>query len=285
MAIVHSEAAVLERAVPGPALYSVSTFPKQHVRAVVGLLHGYADHAARYEHVADLWAEEGVGTVALDMRGHGRAMGRRGYCRRFDEYLDDASELARLVRVRANGAPCFLFGHSFGGLVAAASVLETPRFWRGMILSGPYFGLALEVPQAKVVAGKIASKLLPVLALPSGLGGEQMTHDPVRAKAYDDDPLSFKVATARWFTETDKAQERVLARASTIRLPLLLTFGGEDTIAKIASARVFFARAGSKDKTWDERAGLRHEPLSEPEWPDVAGMMAKWILKQAQNVS
>src|SRR5262249_23189661 len=155
-------------------------------KAMVGILHGYADHGARYTHVMDAWAERGIGTVALDMRGHGRATGARGYCTRFDEYLDDAAELARLVSDRAQGAPSFLFGHSFGGLVSALSVLEAPRSWRGLLLSSPFFGLALEVPRIKVALGEIASRIMPKLGLPAGIKGSDCTHDPVRARMYDE---------------------------------------------------------------------------------------------------
>ena len=284
MTIKHDEAAVTQRAVPGPALYAVTTLPDGAPKAIVGLLHGYADHAARYAHVMDAWAEKGIATVAIDMRGHGRAAGPRGYCARFDEYLDDASELARLVADKGHGAPAFLFGHSFGGLVAASSVLASPGAWKGVVLSSPYFGLALEVPGAKLVAAKIASRLVPRLALPTGIRGRDVTHDPVRASAYESDPLVFKNATARWFTETVRAQKSAFARAPSFALPLLLVAAGADPVAKTADARRFFDAVGSTDKTWDERKGLYHETLNEPEWPEIAATMASWILDHASSM-
>lgn len=115
MTVHHDEGAVTQRAVPGPALYFASAMPEGTPKAMVGIVPGYADHAARYAHVMDLWAEHGLGSVAIDLRGHGRATGARGYVSRFDEYLDDAAELARLVADWAKGAPLFLLGHSMGG--------------------------------------------------------------------------------------------------------------------------------------------------------------------------
>jgi alpha-beta hydrolase superfamily lysophospholipase len=282
MPIKHEEAALTQRAVPGPALYSVTTSPASPPAAVIGLLHGYADHAARYARVMDLWAARGILSVALDMRGHGRATGARGYCARFEEYLDDAAELARLVSDRAHGAPCFLFGHSFGGLVAAMSVAETPRSWRGLVLSSPHMGLAMQVPPVKLAAGKIMSRIIPKLSLPTGIRGVDVTHDEANGRAYEEDPLVFKNATARWFTECTRAQERAAARAGAVHLPLYVVFGTEDTIAKMSSARRFFDLAGSSDKTWDERPGLRHETLNEPEGDQIADAMATWVLKHAR---
>jgi alpha-beta hydrolase superfamily lysophospholipase len=277
----HHEGALTERAIPGPALYYLTTKPETTPKAVVGVLHGYADHAARYSHVMDRWAERGIASVAIDMRGHGRATGLRGYCARFDEFLDDAAELTRLVADRARGAPAFLFGHSFGGLVASLSALDSPSDWRGLILSSPYFGLAMQAPPAKVLAGRIASRILPKLSLPSGLSGKDVTHDPVRARAYDEDPLVFPIVRARWFVEATKAQARAQSRARDLSMPLYVMPGGADPIAKTSEAKRFFNAAGSKDKTYDELPGLLHEVLNEPEWPTLTDRLADWILKHS----
>jgi alpha-beta hydrolase superfamily lysophospholipase len=263
----------------GPALYFASAMPKDGAKAMLGIIHGYADHGARYAHVMGALAEHGIGSVAIDLRGHGRAQGPRGYCSRFDEFLDDARELRRLVE--AKGAPAFLFGHSFGGLVSAASALDEPKPWKGLVLSAPFFGLALEVPPLKVFAGKIASRVYPKLGLPSGLEGKDLTHDPVRAKGYDDDPLVFKKATARWFTEAVAAQERTIGAASRLKMPLLVTHGTADKVASMAGAKRFFDAAGSADKTWDPREGLFHEVLNEPSWKDIVDKIAGWVLAHA----
>jgi len=133
----HHEGALTERAIPGPALYCLTTKPETTPKAVVGLLHGYADHGARYAHVMDRWAERGIASVAIDMRGHGRATGLRGYCARFDEFLDDAAELTRLVADGARGAPAFLFGHSFGGYASISMVEQSPRFRAAVAVAPP----------------------------------------------------------------------------------------------------------------------------------------------------
>jgi alpha-beta hydrolase superfamily lysophospholipase len=275
--IVRDEGAIVRRGPSGPPLYALSVRPEAP-RAFVGVLHGYADHAARYAHVLDAWAEAGIASVALDLRGHGRSSGARGFCSRFSEYLDDAAELAALVAERGRGAPAFLYGHSFGGLISALSLVEAAPTFRGLLLTSPYIGLALEVPAVKRLAGRVASLVVPRFSLPTGLTGAHVTHDPVKAEGYDRDPLVFKRATARWFTETASAQQRLMAVAERLTLPLLVIVGGADPVADVKTARAFFERAGSRDKTWDERPGLRHEVLNEPEWKPIAAAMAAWML-------
>lgn len=273
---------VLARAAPGPSLYWYVTSAEQP-KAVVGLLHGYAEHGARYAHVADAWAERGITTVAIDLRGHGRAQGRRGHCDRFEEYFDDAAELERLVLEREPGVPAILFGHSFGGLIAASVAIRKPAPWRALLLSGPFFGVATPVPAPKRLAGRIASRIAPSLALPTGLSGKDVTHDVERARAYDTDPLVFKTATARWFTETQAAQDRAIARAPSLALPLLVVVGTADPVVSVPRARAFFDAAGSSDKTWDGREGLFHEVLNEVEWRPIAERMADFILDHARK--
>jgi alpha-beta hydrolase superfamily lysophospholipase len=276
----REEGPLARRGTEGPRLYVCATFPDRP-RAVIGLLHGFAEYGGRYAHVTRAWAERGIATLALDMRGHGRAEGARGYCDRFQEYLDDASELERVVAERAAGVPAFLYGHSFGGLVGTLRLLDEPRPWVGLLLTGPNFGIALKVPPVKRLAGAITSRVWPGFGLPSGLSGADLTHDANRARAYDNDPLIFKNARARWFTETLAAQERVMARAGSLRLPLHILMGTEDRVSDLSTARTFFQSAGSHDKTFDELPGLFHEVLNEPEWPDLAGRMADWVLARA----
>jgi alpha-beta hydrolase superfamily lysophospholipase len=282
---IELDEGTVARAGSGPSLYYASAMPTGGAKAVLAVIPGYADHGARYAHVMGALAEHGIGSVAIDLRGHGRAQGPRGFCARFDEFLDDAGELRRLVEARAKGAPMLLFGHSFGGLVATLSALEDsargPTPWKGLVLSAPFFGLGLEVPRIKMLAGKIASRLYPKLGLPSGLEGKDMTHDPAKAKDYDSDPLVFPNATARWFTEATAAQQRVLASASRLTMPLYMTFGTADKVASFATAKRFFDAAGSADKTWDPREGLFHEVLNEPSWKDIVDNIARWVLAHA----
>lgn len=260
----------------GPPLYFHSALPPRKPDAAVGVLPGYADHGSRWMRVMEAWAERGIASVAIDLRGHGRAGGRRGYCDRFGDFLDDAALLEGLAA--RHGVPAFLFGHSFGGLVATSLIEARPASWRGLLMTNPFFGLSMPVPSIRLLAGKIASRVLPALSQPTGLKGAQMTHDPALARAYDEDPLVFKGATARWFTETMAEMLRTIERAPALSLPLYVVRGMSDPISSLARARAFFDAAGSQDKTWDARDGLLHEVLNEPEWRPIADKLADWVL-------
>ncbi len=274
--IKTSRGALSRSKTQGPILFS-STVTSDDARAVIGIVPGYADYADRYDHVQRAWAERGVASVAIDLRGHGHAEGPRGACKSFSEYHDDVRELFALLEKMS--LPIFLFGHSFGGLVATSWTLENPGTQRGLVLSNPYMRVALPVPAIKKTAGRIVSRIFPGVGLAAGIRGDQLTHDAARAKSYDEDPLVFKNANARWFTECDAAQHDVMARAKEIALPFYMVLGTADPV--VAGGRELFDAASSKRKTLDLREGLLHEVLNEPEWPSIANAIADWVLATA----
>jgi alpha-beta hydrolase superfamily lysophospholipase len=278
MSLRRDEGRLSRRKTGGPSLYFNVTVPEAPPQVVVALLHGYAEYGGRYAHVMDAWAARGIATVAIDMRGHGHAEGPRGACLHFAEYMDDVAELVALIGDRVPEVPRVLFGHSFGGLVAATAALADPAPWRALVLSSPFFGVALPVPAAQRLAGKIASRLVPRVGMPSGLHGRDITHDAARARAYDDDPLVFKNANARWFNEAEAAQALAIGRAPSLAMPLYEFIGTGDRVVKVERAREFFDAAGSADKTWVPYEGLFHETLNEVDWQPVAGAVADWVL-------
>jgi alpha-beta hydrolase superfamily lysophospholipase len=230
--------------------------------ASVLMIHGYGEHIARYDETGRALAAAGFSVRGLDLRGHGQSAGVRGFCTRFDEYLDDVDAL--VARARPEGLPMFILAHSFGALIAPFYALAHPGAIAGLVLTSPYWKLALAVPPAKLLAGKLASRIYPKLALPSGLRGADVARDPEIAAAYDRDSLNNKSATARWFTEATAAQESLIARAPALTVPVLVLAGEADKIAASSQARVVFERIGSKDKTLRMLAGQYHEVLNEP---------------------
>ncbi|HEY2748618.1 MAG TPA: alpha/beta hydrolase [Polyangia bacterium] len=230
--------------------------------ASVVIVHGYGEHIARYDEVGRALAAAGFSARGLDLRGHGQSSGVRGFCNRFDEYLDDVDAI--VARARGENLPIFILAHSFGALVAPFYALAHPSTLAGLVLTSPYWKLALAVPPLKIFAGRMMSRIYPKLALPSGLKGADVCRDAELAALYDRDPLNNKNATARWFTESSAAQEAIALRAAELTLPVLVIPGEADKIADATQARLVFERMGSKDKTLRMLPGQYHEVLNEP---------------------
>jgi alpha-beta hydrolase superfamily lysophospholipase len=252
-------------------------------KAVVLMVHGYGEHIGRYDETARALAKNGLAVRGFDLRGHGQSAGVRGHCDRFDQYLEDV-EVA-LTRARSERLPLFLLGHSFGGLIGTFWAIQHPTSLAGLVLTSPFYGLALPVSGAKLWAAKIASRIAPKLALPTNLKGVDVSRDPEIQKAYDSDPLNNHNATARWGTEVLAAHQALVERARQLSMPVLLIAGEADRIALAPQARIIFDRFGSTDKTLRMLAGQYHEVLNEPldDRRRTVAEIAEWLRAHAET--
>lgn len=251
-------------------------------KLTVAIVHGYAEHARRYLHVAKAFNEQGISVVTMDLRGHGRSQGARGHVDRFEDYHQDVDVL---LAKADEGGPVFLLGHSMGGLLTAHYLLSGKgQQVRGAILSSPYLGLALDVGGLKLGAARLFSKLVPKLSLPSELTSEDLTRDPEMVKVHAADDLNFPTANARWFTESSAAMEMVHNNASQLSKPLMLLYGGSDKVASADATDRFAAQLTVADREVERLAGFYHEILNEPPADRQALMqrMAAWLLAHAE---
>jgi len=252
--------------------------PRGPVAREVILLHGYGEHAGRYARAAEVWSEMGLGVTAADLRGHGRSAGRRGHIERFSDYHHDVDAVWGHVRA-ANAAPVAVFGHSMGGLLAAHWLIERGvRDVAGLALSSPYLGLAFPVPAYKLALGRVLSRFVPAFGLPTGLKGEDVARDPDIARTYDRDPLNNHDATARWFTESERAMEEVFRGAHHLDLPTLLMYAERDQVAAPAAAERLASSLPGRPVV-EKVEGAAHEILNEPEprRTELARRIGTWL--------
>jgi lysophospholipase len=196
---------------------------------------------------------------------------------RFEEYVDDLLELMGELEqddaIRRLGPPV-LFGHSFGGLVSIHAAQRVPDRIAGLALSSPYLGLSIPVPPLKLAVGRALSRYLPAISLDANVKGSDCTHSREISEAYDNDPMNFKKANVRWFTEAVAAQERAVADAPKLNVPIFCLQAGDDKVALASATERFMEKVASVDRQYLRRPGLYHEILNEPD-------RATWIDKFA----
>jgi lysophospholipase len=241
-------------------------------RAGVLIVPGYGDHAERFREVALHLAPRGLEVVAIDLRGHGRSAGQRGYVKRWADYHDDIE--AALMQLPG---PHFVLAHSMGAMATLDWIAHRSPALAGVVLTNPYLGLAMKVNPAKLIAGHIFARLLPKIALPSGLPPEGMSHDPAIVEEYRRDPLIFDTANASWFGECTAAQTRVRAMTK-VDVPLFYIYSDADPIASPPMNAALAEAITSPDKTVLLRPGEYHEVLNEVARAELHQKIGDWIL-------
>ena len=264
----------------GTQLYYRRHTPSGPPKGRLMIVHGYGEHSGRYLELLEALAAAGIDALAPDLRGHGRSDGARAHIMRFGEYLEDCRATYHLL-AGGSGEKVIVLGHSMGGLVATCFVLAEPQVCKALILSGPLFKRALKSNPLKIAAGHLFSKVVPKLALPSGITGDMVTHDPKEIEAYNNDPVLISNVRARWFTEMETALAGVPGRIGALNVPLIVFHGELDAIASIEQARLVFDRAGSKDKKFVALPGMRHEPLHEVERARIVKDIVAWTVERA----
>jgi lysophospholipase len=241
--------------------------PPAAAKVLTVVTFGYFENMKRYREVIERWNARGIAVAVYDLRGHGVSEGRRGFISRFTDYIDDLDalqiELAKDASLAALGPPV-LFGHSLGGLISIHAALRARRQLAGLALSSPYLALARKVPAVKLIPGRLLSRFVPSVSMPAGVRGADCTRSTEIAQAYEDDPMNFKNANVRWFTETVRAQNEAQERAPEIKIPVFCVQGAADKIAQAAASEHFVVRVGSAEKEYVSLPDHYHEVLNEP---------------------
>lgn len=246
----------------GTSLYWKAWLPDNAPKAVIHLIHGYAEHIERYGNVVNELVPAGYAVFGNDHRGHGRSQGRRGHVRSFQEFIDDEKQFAdEVIRARLPGIPYFVLGHSMGSLIALNYVEQTGNGLKGLVLSGTGSQPGTDIPKILVSLTRILSKILPAVHVKSPLPPEFISRDPEAVEAYVNDPLVYNVITPRLAHEMNRYVVLGAQNASRIQAPVLIQLGSRDTA--FSGQKELFEMIGAKDKTYKLYEGLKHEVYNE----------------------
>ena len=252
--------------------------------ASVVFLHGFATYGGPYRPVAEAFARAGMDVTVVDVRGHGRSEGRRGYVRRFSDFVNDLDVVLEWTRGRAltPDAPVVVAGHSHGGTIALAHALTGRLKPAALALGAPWLATAMKVPVIKRAASPVLGVLWPTLALANGIRMEDVSRDGEVQARLAADPLIHHVATARWFNEALAAQAHILAQAGSWSIPTFIQVPEADRIASpdVTTSFVRAAIAAGRPVEAKTYPGVFHELFLEPERDRAIADLVGWVSEQ-----
>jgi len=251
----------------------------------VVLVHGYAEHSGRYEHVGAWFAKRGCAVHAYDQQGHGRSEGVRGHVKRFADLLDDLEAFLERVRGEHPGLPVFPVGHSMGGLVVAAFARERQPDVTGAVTSGAALAVNGRESRARLVLLRLMRRVAPRLTVERRIDPGALSRDPDVGLAYVSDPLIFQRMTLSLGAEFLDAASRTLGGGADVRIPMLLLHGERDPLCTAVGSRVFFEQLTSPSCDLRVYPGLRHEIFNEPERETVFADLLDWLRKTSSVAS
>jgi alpha-beta hydrolase superfamily lysophospholipase len=263
-------------------MFAQSWEPEGNPKAVVALVHGLGEHSGRYEHVGRALTEAGFALVGFDLRGHGKSGGPRGHIPSFDAFMDDIEGFHKQVEERFAELPCFLYGHSLGGILALNYVLRCKPDFKGVISTGAGLRTALEEQTGKIMIVRVLGTLLPNLTIPSGLNPYHISRDQDVAQAYIADPLVHDRMTLGFGKAMLSVLPWTFEHAHEFSLPLLIMHGTADKLGYPRGSEEFasYVKQDCTLKLWD---GLHHEIHNEPEQDEVFVFTIDWMNTQLNH--
>lgn len=291
----------------GFSVYAFSCAPKGNPIGHIHLLHGMAEHIARYGEFVENLVGKGFIVSGHDHRGHGKTVdfnGKLGYFAEsngFDRVVQDAHEVITTMRT-AHDAPRFiLFGHSMGSFIARRYIQLHGAELDAVILSGtgdePAFmrmaGAAVANLSGRTRGTTEPDHFLNKLVF-NGFNKrvnnpktpvDWLTRDEEICEQYINDPTCGFVPTTQFFIDLFEGLGKINAKAEIENnpkdLPMLIFSGNEDPVGDYGKgvARVArrYDKIGIEDVTLSIFEGGRHEMLNETNRQYVFNLVTDWI--------
>ncbi len=267
--MTHTDPALTEYTVPGHGgAIHVRRWEPSGPRAVIIVLHGYAEYGGRYAHVAEEFVTHGLAIIAPDHVGHGLSEGERALITDFGLVIDDLGTVVDSVEKHFGELPMIMMGHSMGGLLTARFVQRWPTRLRGAAFLGAVLG-----------DWKWAREVLSLTELPEEDSDPMgMSRDEQVCRAYDEDPLVYRGLYKRPLLESEVvALDEFQAEIDRIALPVAVFHGAADPFVPYPDTVQAIIDMPSFDKRIKLYPGAKHELVNETNRDEVIRDLLHWV--------
>ncbi|WP_419947320.1 alpha/beta hydrolase [Candidatus Poriferisodalis sp.] len=241
-------------------------------RCVVVVVHGYAEYAARYGHLAERLMADGAVIYGPDHMGHGHSDGERALITDFEHVVDDLRTLVDIALAEHPGLPVVMIGHSMGGLLTSRFAQENPGDVAGIVLLGAVIGDWNWAREA------LAQPELP----PATTDFSGMSRDEATVEAYSTDPLIYRGRYKRPLLEAEMvALDLFSANVDLLTMPVLFCHGTDDPFVDYRTSLEAVQSMPSDDKTIRLYEGARHELVNETNRDEIIDEITGFVTRVA----
>lgn len=249
----------------GQHIFCKCWYPSNPPKALLLIVHGYAEHCRRHEKLAQAMADDGFYVFSQDLACHGESEGQRINVSSCNVFVRDLLQQIKEVRGKFPQLPLFVFGHSMGGAITTLLAHQNPE----LALSGVVLSSALIMKTAeftnpiKVGVLKILSYIVPNIGVGT-LDANKITTDKDQVKEYTDDPLVYHgPVILNMGVQLLYMIEEVERIIPDVSFPFLVLHGADDDVTYPDGSRNIHKTACSKDKSIKIFDGCLHELVHE----------------------
>jgi alpha-beta hydrolase superfamily lysophospholipase len=288
----------------GVSLFVHRWLPEAPPKAIVQIVHGWAEHAARYARVAEALCCHGYGVYADDHRGHGRtaqAPADLGFFAERDGWNKCVQDLWQLnTQIASNhpGTPIVIFGHSLGSFLVQQFISEHGDAVAGAVLSASNGKPAAIVPLVSQLARlerlrvgpRGQSALLQKLFFgslnkpfePARTPFDWLSRDTVEVDKYIADPLCGFDSKVQLFIDVIGGLQEVATPSRQARipkkLPIYIFSGSSDPVGRnLHQLLEAYCAAGLEEVKYKSYPEGRHESLNEINRDEVTRDLIAWL--------
>ena len=287
----------------GEALEKRTWRPDGTPRAILQLVHGMAEHIARYDDTAKRLNEAGflvVGHTQLGHGSHAKTLGWFAPQHGWDLLVEDEHTLRQTTRQEYPELPYFLLGHSMGSFIVRTYCLKYEQGLSGVILSGtahfdaPLLATALSIANLQCLLGgeKKPSHLLNNMSFagynkafaPARTAFDWLSRDPDVVDRYVADPYCGFPFTAGGYRDLFRGLKQLYPKnlsAMDRDVPVRLFSGACDPVgqqgASVKTTMRELLDAGVKDVSLKLYEGARHETMNETNREEVWNDLIGWL--------
>ncbi|KAH7310857.1 Alpha/Beta hydrolase protein [Stachybotrys elegans] len=256
----------------GVKLFTKSWKPINPASASVVFLHGFSDHCTRFTDLFQNLVAHGIEVHAFDQRGWGHSVtqiSERGKTGPTSQVLADITGF--LETLLPSPTPLFLMGHSMGGQEVLTYAAQGPehitRQIRGFLAEAPHIRLYNEPSWLTVLAGRVASKVMPGWQIVSRLDPKYMCRDETTRSLWPADDLCHDTGTLEGIVGMlDRAKELQTPKIQDREdLRIALFHGTGDMCCDYKATESYFQDLMVKDKRKFIYTGAYHCLHLEPE--------------------
>ena len=289
----------------GGSAYLQHWLPQGTPVAAVQIIHGMAEHGARYARLAEALTSAGYAVYAQDLPGHGRSVRSSDELGHFPQgwhsTLRAINEVRGLIEREQPHTPLFMLGHSMGSFLLQDYVQEHGSGLAGAIFSatsgdlGPLRAIGLSLLRlealwygkhhASALADQLTFKDFNRKFRPNRTEFDWLSRDNPEVDRYIADPLcGFRCGSGLWIellTACGRLTEPQRLRMIPQNLPVLVIGGSKDAATRgekgPRALEKHYRKAQLQNVSVRIYENARHELLNETCREEVTTDLLNWL--------